>query len=577
MRARGETENDSLTPTRREFLITSAAAAAALPFARAFGMDFDPNSPFQHGIASGDPFARSVLLWTRITPATPRKRVKVAWLIAKDPGLKRVVDGGLAFTFPERDLTVKVVARGLEPGTTYYYQFFALGHASRVGRTRTLPVGDVERLRMAVVCCSNLPFGFFNAYGLVAQRDDLDVVLHLGDYIYEYRNGEYGDGSTLDPPRIPQPDKEIITLEDYRIRHAQYKLDPFLQEAHRQHPFIVVWDDHEFANDAFQDGAENHNPEQGGGPWLARKRAAQQAFFEWLPIRTPNEFVDRAGDEDGGDEHGEGFATLGDSRIFRRFRYGNLMDLMMLDSRIIERDEQAMGPLDPSIEDPRRQLLGTAQEDFLFRTLRESHARGTTWRVLGQQVMIGQLVAPEGEPIFLDIDQRPLLTLNPDQWDGYSAARNRLYDVIEGEGINNVVVLTGDIHSSWAHELSRNPYDPAVYDPNDPNRVALGVEFVATAVTSPAIPDKQRANVAEVAIRRTQPHNKFVDLFSRGYIVLDVDTNRTQSEWFFVDTIEEPRLSENFAAGRKTETGTNLLQTALRPSSPKPNPPAPAP
>lgn len=572
-----------MTQNRREFLIATSGAVAAIPFATAFGTEFDRGTPFRHGIASGDPFARSVLLWTRVTPTAPRKSVRVTWIIARDPDLTRIVDRGVAYTSARRDFTVKVVARHLAPGTTYYYRFFALGQASRVGRTRTLPVGDVDRLRMAVVSCANLPFGFFNAYGLVAQRQDLDVVLHLGDYIYEYRNGEYGDGSTLDPPRIPLPDKEITTLEDYRTRHAQYKLDPFLQEAHRQHPFIVIWDDHEFADNAFKDGAGNHNPELGEGPWIARKRAAQRAFFEWLPIRTPNHFVGPAHDDDDDDydddddDDGGKVSPLRDPRIFRRFRYGNLMDLIMLDTRIIGRDEQAMGPLDPSIDDPDRQLPGTAQEQFLFRKLRQSKARGAIWRVIGQQVMIGQLVIPEGEPILLPIDNRPLLTLNPDQWDGYSAARGRLYDVIEAERIDNVVVLTGDIHSSWASELSRDPYDSTVYDPSDPDRLSLGVEFVATAVTSPAIPDRKLATVAEQVIRRTQPHNKFVDLFSRGYIVLDIDANRVQSDWFFLETVEEPRLAETFAAARKSERGTNLLQTVLRPSNPKPNPPAPAP
>ena len=537
--------------TRRDFLITAAGAASLLPFASVWGIKLDPTSPFQHGVASGDPLENSVVLWTRITVRHPRKPVKVKWVVATDPNLNHRVDAGVTVTGPARDFTVKVLARRLNPATTYYYRFFALGEASKVGRTRTLPVGDVERLRLGMVSCSNWPFGFFNAYALLAQREDLDAILHLGDYVYEYANGEYGDGSLLTPERIPMPNWEMVTLSDYRTRHAQYKTDPDLQECHRQHPFITIWDDHEFADDAFRGGAENHQPETEGS-WKARKAAAQQAYFEWMPIRS--------------------------RRIYRRFQFGNLMDLIMLDTRVLGRDEQASGPDDIlTLADPKRSLLGRRQEQWFFRELSRSQERGATWQVVGQQVMFGQLEVPPGDPILLPIDQRPPVPLNVDQWDGYAPARDRVFKEIQEIGTSNLVVLTGDIHTSWGQELSKNPYDPAVYDPQDPDRVSHGVEFVCPGVTSPGITDPEAARLAEVTALRTQPHLSFANFEKRGYILLDIDGSRTQAEWYFMDTVTERLASETFGGARKTDAGTNRLDEVVWLSNPKPNPPALAP
>jgi alkaline phosphatase D len=293
-------------------------------------------------------------------------------------------------------------------------------------------------------------------------------------------------------------------LSDYRTRHAQYKTDPDLQECHRQHPFITIWDDHEFADDAFRDGAENHDPAT-QGPWKARKAAAEQAYFEWMPIR--------------------------DQRVYRRFQFGDLVDLIMLDTRVIGRDEQARGPADTkTLENPRRTLIDNSQEQWLFRQLRQSQDRGAVWRLLGQQVMFGQLKVPPGDPILLPIDQRPPVTLNVDQWDGYAPARDRVIREIQEIGTTNLVVLTGDIHTSWGQELSTNPYDPAVYDPKDPDRVSLGVEFVCPGMTSPGIPDAPKARIAEKVALRTQPHLSFANFEKRGYILLDIDDSRTQAE-----------------------------------------------
>src|SRR6185436_15167400 len=282
----------SMTLTRRRFLgraaplgvltlypacaSDSSGSAAELPAA------LTPE-PFAHGVASGDPLPDAVILWTRVTPRGPdTSRISVEWRLARDVELTDIVAAGSVDTDAEADFTVKLDVGSLEQATTYYYDFQALGVRSRVGRTRTLPRGEAQRARIAVVCCANYPAGFFNAYRLVAERADLDLVLHLGDYLYEYGNGTFGDGAAID--RVPSPDREIVSLEEYRQRHAQYKRDPDLQEAHRQHPFVAIWDDHEVANNAYRDGAANHQPDS-EGDWASRKAAAMRAYFEWMPIR----------------------------------------------------------------------------------------------------------------------------------------------------------------------------------------------------------------------------------------------------------------------------------------------------
>jgi alkaline phosphatase D len=499
--------------------------------------------PFQHGVASGDPLHDRVILWTRITPDERHDGVvPVQWQMATDPEMRSVVADGITHTSAERDFTVKLDPQGLQAGTTYYYRFKALGHHSPIGRTKTLPVDHVERLRIAFTSCANYPYGYFNVYGMIAQRHDLDVVLHLGDYIYEYANGTYGDGTPYD--RIPQPNKEIVTLDDYRQRFAQYRRDPDLQEAHRQHPFITVWDDHEVANDAWSGGAENHNPELGEGDWLDRRHAAVQAYYEWIPIRQ----VD-ANDP---------------LRSYRRFRFGNLLDLIMLDTRLYGRDQQAANDQDPAIDDPARSLLGTAQEAWFLQQLSQSQADATRWRVVGQQVMFGQLLV--GGDIF-----------NVDQWDGYRASRQRVLQHLREGGIDNTVILTGDIHSSWAMDIAEDPYDARDYAA-ETGQGSLAVEFVTPAVTSPALEDPVQAAVTATYVEYGNPHMKFVELFKRGYVLLDIDHRRTQAEWYHAATITEPgNYVESLAAMFQTLDTSNHLIPADAPTTPHPQPPLPAP
>lgn len=502
-------------------------------------------TPFVHGVASGDPLDDRVVLWTRISgDADAPKTVVVAWMVAKEPTFAHPVAAGATSTDESVDFTVKIDASGLEAGTTYYYRFRALGHDSVVGRARTAPRGNVARARIAFASCSNYPYGHFNAYAAIARRADLDAVLHLGDYIYEYGDGTFGDGEALG--RVPSPNKEILTLADYRARHAQYKTDPDLQEAHRQHAFITVWDDHEVANDAWQNGAENHQPEE--GDFQERKAAAMQAYFEWMPIRAEE--------------------RDGTGRVYRSFHYGKLFDLVMLDTRNFGRDQQVSNPCDvTSIADPDRQLLGTDQESWFFSELDRSQRRGTRWRVVGQQVMFAQLVnvlAPGG------------CIFNPDQWDGYAAARARVLSKLQTGGIDNVVILTGDIHSSWGNDVAATPFDAATYDPATGSG-SVAVELVTPGVTSPGIDNAAQAAQFGGAIRATHPHVKYVDLFHRGYALLDITKERVQCEWYHVATISERRADEALANSLQVTNGSNHLVAAPTPSVPRSDAPALAP
>ena len=526
--------------SRRGFIATSGVALGALPFVRSIDALAQVTNPiFRHGIASGDPQSDRVILWTRVTPKVTTGSQTVSWLLARDPKLAQVVTRGEFQTGPARDFTVKVDAAGLTPATPYYYRFESMGERSAIGRTRTLPQAGVSRVRLGVVSCSNLPQGYFNAYACLANRPDLDAILHLGDYLYEYANAQYGDGTRFG--RVPAPNKEMVALRDYRERHAQYKADPDSQEVHRQHPFIVTRDDHEFTNNTWRNGAENHDASE--GDWPARRAAAVQAYYEWMPIR-------------------EDALTL-QSRIYRSFRFGNMATLFMLDTRMIGRDQQSQRDDAATIELPNRQLLGAEQEGWLAEQLVTSVRNESRWSLFGQQVMF----APQTES--------GVRAGNPDSWDGYRAARGRVFDMIARAKVDNLCVLTGDVHSSWAYDLPRRPfggYDKAT------GKGSVGVEFAGTSVSSPsnlgAGPDgpKQLAN-----IMAARPHLHYVDGRYRGYFMVDLTRERLQADFYGVATVEERSTSERFMKGLITESGRNHLTEASSPAKPAHGPdPAPA-
>jgi len=484
---------------------------------------------FEHGVASGDPLTDAVILWTRVTPGgpddDPPASLDVSWTIATDQALSDVVASGTETTDATRDWTVKVDATGLSPATTYYYRFASMGADSPLGRTRTAPDGPTDRLRFGIASCSSLAHGFFHAYGMLARRADLDAVIHLGDYIYEYGTLQYGER------RAYLPEHEIVSLEDYRARYAQHRREPELAEAHRQHPFIVVWDDHETADNAWSGGAENHQADEGA--WADRVAAAVQVYREWMPIR----------DDAGGEA----------TRLWRTHGYGALCDLVVLDTRVWGREEQASSLTDPAVSDPDRQLLGEDQETWLFEQLRTSTAR---WKVLAQQVMMGQV---SGFP-------------NPDQWDGYPAARERLLSVIQTDAIADVVVLTGDIHSSWAFDLPFDPEDEVAYDPAT-GEGSYGVELVCPAVSSPGLPEALARAAASFV--RNNRSLMFAELSRRGYVVLDLTEARAQADWFFVGDVEdEGDETEEHAGSFATATGASHLTEAMAPAAPRPDAPA---
>lgn len=447
-------------------------------------------APFYHGVASGDPLTDRVIIWTRVTTNTPDTGATVTWAVALDTGMTQVVQSGSAYTSVSRDFTVRVDVQGLQPNTWYYYRFFWSGIPSLRGRTRTLPAGDTDSIRVAVASCQSFTSGFYNIYHWLSRTNDVDAIFFLGDFIYEY-GGTSTFGRDHDPPQ------EILTLSDYRTRHSQYRLDKDLREVLRQYPLFSVWDDHEVANNSWRDGAENHDPNT-EGDYQTRKNLALQVYSEWMPLRYPNP--------------GENV------RIFRRFTWGNLMDVHFLDTRLFDRDEPLgflVSPNDPVLTDTARKMLGPEQRQWLLDGLSSGTA---LWRVIAQQVMMAPL-------------QVLGLVVNGDQWDGYPAERRKLWDFIINNNIPNIVVFTGDIHTAWANDLPHTGYDP------NTGAHSVGVEFVATSVTS--------GNLLSIPggaslVQAANPHVKYVNLEDHGLFIADFNKQRVQADYYFVETIEEP-------------------------------------
>ena len=522
-------------------LLREGAAAARLP-----------SGAFRHGVASGDPLGDRVVLWTRVTPgphAFPGSgqgpNTTVTWQVARDPQFSRVVRSGRVVTGATRDHTVKVDAAGLQPGSRYWYRFRALGETSPVGRTRTATAGcpDVDSLRFGLVSCANYEGGFFRGYGHLAERDDLDFVLHLGDYIYEYGTGEYGPGPEID--RTHQPAHEIVSLADYRRRHAQYKTDPDLAALHRRNPFIITLDDHEVANDSHRAGAENHTPET-EGDYRDRRARAMRAMLEWQPIRPPSP-----------------------GRLYRRLPQGDLADIHLLDLRRY-RDPQVATPTDPAIDDPTRTITGDAQMGWLKNGLSRN---GITWRFVANPVMIAPVDVPglDGLPpgtadalAQLTNSSAPVqggAPYNVDQWDGYRADRAELLGHLDDQGIDNVVFLTGDIHSSWACDL---PLDPATY----PASGSVATELVGTSITSDNLDDitgsepRTTSIAVEEAIKTANPHIKLLEFDSHGYSVVDVDADRVQMDWYYLSDRTDPEATVSFAQAWAVQAGANAVAPA---------------
>lgn len=563
--------------------------------------------PFFHGVASGDPLADRVVIWTRVTPERDGD-VFVRWSVATDTALRNIVRSGTFTTNAARDYTVKVDVTGLEADRTYYYVFNALNTNSLVGRTKTLPSAqaDVRQVRLAIVSCSSFPHGFFNAYGRIADRNDLDAVVHLGDYIYEYNNSatSYGGATGLQLGRVSQPANEIVTLADYRTRYGQYRLDPDLRRLHQQHPMIHVWDDHESANDSYKDGAENHQPATEGN-WQARKAISKRVCYEWLPTReTP------------------------DTSIYRRFTFGNLVDLFMLDTRLEGREAQVQGvfPNSPqaskdSINNPTRTMLGARQFQWLTSGMRDSRAQ---WKVLGNQVMFAPVTidsintvlirqfAPTLVPAIPLVIQTLQEAFYGDVWTNYPAERKRIVDFIRDNNIRNVVIATGDFHTTFAFDATLDQKDSTRYNPRT-GQGSVAVEFMCPSISSAnfdenffqgvyglvvqqltgsGMPFARADSLARLQAAQATPllvnvlaqslvqqnrHIKNLDLTRHGYTLLDITPQRAQGDYWFADTILARSSRESFGGGFVAQNGVSALAPVMTPAQPKPVQAIPAP
>ena len=531
--------------TRRQALL-GASAALLLPVAvpslacRSVRLQTKKhNSIFLHGIASGDPDQSSVVIWTRVSDPAPS--VAVHWQVATDPDFADLQAQGDFKTDAKRDYTVKIVVEKLAPGRQYFYRFAAKGSTSAVGSTRTLPTGHVEKLVLAVASCSNYAFGHFNGYAEIASDPTIDFVVHLGDYIYEHGHEGYGGEFGKRIGRNHHPRHEILTLDDYRARHAQYKTDPSSLAMHARHPLIVIWDDHETANNPWMGGAKNHQVEEEGS-WLDRRAAAMQAYFEWLPIRDP---VDASAPE----------------KYWRHYKFGDLASLITLESRHTGRSlqidydfekittfEEAQEFLQKVIGAPERTVLSSEMESFLQSALAESVQSGRRWRVIGNQSIMAKTLSPKlDEPLFEQLDSEMnedslemLAQLRKmgefelpgdlDAWDGYPAAREHFYQIANDVSAQDLLVLTGDSHINWTNQL----YD----DSGQPMGLELGTPGISSRPSLSELGSEGLRRFDELMISSNREVN-WVNAHHRGYMRVQLDHHGVHADHVSLSTVEE--------------------------------------
>ncbi|MCR5877672.1 alkaline phosphatase [Phenylobacterium sp. J367] len=487
---------------------------------------------FNHGVASGDPLQDRVVIWTRISGASGQ--VPYRWTLGDR--------SGSGVTGPERDHTIKVDVDGLQPGREYRFRFEAGGVRSPEGRTKTLPAGRTKDVVLAIASCTLYPNGYFNAYRAMADLERLDAVLHLGDYIYEYGGPDsYGMNSAVAAERPHDPNREIVSLADYRTRHAQYKSDPDLQAAHARAPWIVAWDDHETANDSFTLGAQNHNPPE-EGDWNVRKAAALKAYFEWMPIREPmpgQDFVQAAA---------------------RSFAFGDLASLIMIETRLGARDRQLTAEADlmkdgkpdvaafnAKLMDPARRMMSPAQEAWVGRELAGSVRAGHAWQVLGNQVIMARVKGSAAKALTPDelkavkpearrrLDQRAQLAdlgvpAALDMWDGYPVDRERLYGLVRTAQARPIVV-SGDSHSFWANEL------------HDEQGRRLACEFGTTGITSPGAGELAPGLDWGEVIARANPEVRYNNQTAKGFVLLTLTRDAARADMVAVSTITQRQFT----------------------------------
>ena len=533
---------------------------------------------FDHGVASGDPLQDRVILWTRLTPSDLSARLQVTWQIALDSQFKQIIKTDKVTTSASQDFTVKVDATGLTANQSYFYRFVFGDKISPVGQTKTLPT-STSKVSFAVCSCSNYPAGYFYVYREMAKQN-VDVVIHLGDYIYEYGADGYAteDAAKLGRTLPADNNKEIIKLDDYRKRYALYRKDKDLQALHHRHPFIVIWDDHELANDTWREGADNHQANEGS--FLDRKLAALQAYFEWMPIRP----ID--------DQH---------VKIYRQFDFGNLVQLTMLDTRIIARDKQLdyadymtanglnAAKFQADLTNPARTLMGYTQRDWLLGKLQQSNA---TWNVLGQQILMAKMLIPtelllslaaivsgnpsaealsqmnaqitelvklkirlqQGDPTLTPQEKARVQTVAPynlDAWDGYFVEREILYGTL-AQLNKKVVVLAGDTHNAWSSNLYSK------------DGAFVGVELATSSISSPGLEKYLSIPLAqlqqfEFAFTTLIDELNYCNLNQRGYLIVQFDETQVQSQWIYVDSIKKAEYVVDTARQYQLSFDKNLL------------------
>tara|TARA_R110002020_G_scaffold309301_2_gene525228 strand:- start:50157 stop:51839 length:1683 start_codon:yes stop_codon:yes gene_type:complete len=531
---------------RRQTLALMAAStlgACATPQEQALDRASPPSPLFAHGVASGDPQATSVVLWTRVT--TDAADVAGTCQLARDKAFTDIVAEQAVTASGEADHTVKCIPDGLTPGATYYYRFVFDGAVSPVGRTKTLPVGKVDKLGIALISCSNFPFGYFNAYDAIAKDPAIDVVLHTGDYIYEYGADGWGKETGASIGRVHSPANEILSLTDYRQRHAQYKTDAGSRAMHAAHPFIASWDDHESANNPWIGGAANHQPET-EGDWPTRRTAAIRAYYEWMPIREPEPGFTRA-------------------EFWRTYVFGDLATLVTLETRHTARGEQVdygkyYGTITSQetrdafmrdvMDDPSRKMISPHMEAALTKGLMYSVADAQPWRLIGNPSPIARMLVPDVVALGIDPAKAPKgeapgdgpnmlwkaewnLPFYTDTWDGYPAAREAFYALSREVGAGDLLFLTGDSHSFWANELFDDEGRPA------------GLELGTAGVTSPGDFDDTGWD-AESAVKLDRVFEqaldevRWTDNTHQGYVRVVLTPEKADAAFVAMDTVLLP-------------------------------------
>ncbi len=556
--------------TRRTALIGAAGAGLAVSACSSGPERFEPRAEghFRHGVASGDPDTNSIMLWTALSDdAGGWRGVEVA----RDEAFEDVVfrqGEEINYIQPQALGTLKILATGLEPGERYFYRFRLNETYSPVGITRTLPEGAVEQFRIGVFSCSNFPAGHFNVYREAAENGELDLVLHLGDYIYEYAMGAYATGDAEALNRVPDPVHEIVSHADYVARHAQYKSDPDLQALHAAAPWIMSWDDHETANNSWAGGAQNHN--DGEGSWQDRRDAALRAWYDWTPSREPEDLRNRYG----------------------VYEIGNLATLCLIESRLSARDQEVLNDTfpvasDADIGDPEvvaaveawkrdvvgaedRELIGAAQIAGIREACAASVAAGKPWRILANQVIMSRVNFPnfaEEMPGWLRwwatrdsefarnfiMRTRFEIPFNLDMWDGYPAERQAMLAQLADVGTPNPIVLTGDIHSNWVADLHT--------DFDDLTSPIVATELVGTSISSSG--DGQDMTAGGERRLLDNPHIKFYN-GQRGYVTAEVTPNHWTSEFKIVPVVTEPGAVVETRATFVVENGRPGAQQASR-------------